>query len=160
MKHAYLLLLVLTLTGCGYKVVTTPSVPVYLKSVDNQTDHAMLAPLLDNEIAGRLAAERWRLLKAPGQDCVTVSVGLTSAYRGTLQSGADNRETVGRTFIRLSVTIQGPDKTTNYSTQFPLLNRSPETSEFHVDDRLQEETELARRMALQVAAWLKAASIS
>jgi len=149
-----------TITGCGYKVVTTPTVPVYLKPADNRTDHAMLAPLLDDEIAGRLAAERWHLVKTPSTDCMTVAVALTSGNTSTLQSGTDNRETVGRTFIRLSVTIQGPERTTNYSTQFPLLNRSPEISEFHVDDRLREETELARRMALQVAAWLKAASIS
>lgn len=160
MKQAILFLLIMSAFGCGYRVVSLPASPVYLHAVDNRTDRSAMGAMLDQALAARLAADQWLITSDPEPDGFSVRIQLTTAGSGTLQSGNDSRVTISRDIVQLSATITGPDGTSHHSIQFPLMNRFSESSVYHVDDREREEKELAQRMAMQVASWLRAPSTS
>lgn len=160
MKYSIGLLLVLVMTGCGYRVVPAPTASVYLFPVDNRTERVALGPLLDQELAKRLVTDRWKLAGSASPDSIVVDIHLADRGSRTLQSGSDNRATVTRDIIVLTATIRGAGQPVHRSIQLPLLYQLSETTETHVDDRNREEQELAERMALQVAAWLQDPSIS
>ncbi len=160
MKYSIGLLLVLVITGCGYRVVPAPDTSVFLLPVDNRTARVALGPLLDQELAKRLVADRWKLAGVESPETIVIDIQLTDRKSRTLQSGSDNRATVTRDTIVLTATVRGAIQPIHRSIQLPLLYRLSETTDTQVDDRNREEQELAERMALQVAAWLQDPSIS
>ncbi len=159
-RNALILLTWLLVAGCGYKVVSRPSLSVYLAPVDNRTEQPMMGAILDEALRQRFIESGVTLVSTEGEADVSVRVRLDHQDTRAIQSGSDNRVTVSRDRIRLQAHLLGTDRDQQADRVFSLLRRFPVDSSTYVDDRQQEERELAHRMALQVWAWVSNRSTS
>ncbi len=154
-KSILFFVLLISLSGCGYRVADIPKLSVYVAPVENRLNNrATLGILVERAVENRLQQRGMTLADSPVGADVVIQLQLSGNGRRTLQSGIDNRMTASREMVSLKAVFQKKSGEWTMRRQFPLITQSPTQSRFYYNESGREERELAGQMALQVAAWL------
>ena len=153
-RRILLFVILLPVFSCGYHVVKTPKLTVFIAPVDNQSNRTRMGILVERAMENQLLQHGMMLANSPDGADIRVLLQLTAGGKRTVQSGADNRMTTIRETIELKSEFLKKTGKWAMSREFLLLTRYPTESRYYYNDSGREEKELAGQMALQVMAWL------
>lgn len=153
-RRILLLILLLPVFGCGYRVVKTPELTVFVAQVDNRSDHTEMGILVERAVENELLQHGLRLADDANSADVQISLRLNAGGKRSVQSGIDNRVTTSRETIGLNAEFLEKSGKRTKNREFLLLSRFPTESRYYYNDSGREEKELAGQMAQQVVAWL------
>lgn len=153
-RRILLLILLLPVFGCGYRVVKTPELTVFVAQVDNRSNYTEMGILVERAVENEVLQHGLRLADDANSADVQISLRLTAGGKRTVQSGIDNRVTTSRETIGLNAEFRKKSGKRSMSREFSLLARYPTESRYYYNDSGREEKELAGQMAQQVVAWL------
>ncbi|PJB76697.1 MAG: hypothetical protein CO090_10220 [Acidobacteria bacterium CG_4_9_14_3_um_filter_49_7] len=153
-KRILVLVLLLPVFGCGYHVVKTPKVAVFVAPVDNRSNHSRMGILVERAVENQLLQHGMVLADDGNSADIRISLQLNAGGKRTVQSGADNRMTTSRETVGLKAEFLEKSGKRTMNREFLLLSRFPTESRYYYNDSGREEKELAGQMAQQVVAWL------
>ena len=153
-RRILLFVLLLPVLGCGYHVVKTPKLTVFVVPVDNQSNRPRMGILVERAVENQLIQHGMMPADSPDGADVRIILQLAAGRKRTAQSGEDNRMTTSLEAIELKAEFLEKSGKRPMSREFLLLTRYPTESRYYYNDSGREEKELAGQMALQVLAWL------
>ncbi len=153
-KRILFFVLLLPVFSCGYHMVKTPKLTVFIAPADNQSNHVRMGILVERAVENQLLQHKIMLVDSPDGADIRIRLQLTVGGKRTVQSGTDNRVTTSRETIGLKAEFLEKEGKRSKKRNFLLLARYPTNSRYYYNDSGREEKELAGQMALQVVAWL------